>query len=120
MPCQPRDRETVCPPAATHAFARLPTPVATAWETEVERGIADQEPPASASTDAILPEVRPPVTLGQRLGDYALIGIAATAAVSLFALVLTQAHRALEIELAGAIAFAVLALAGGHLLLVAR
>jgi signal transduction histidine kinase len=107
--------------ATVPAGRRLPMPVATAWESEIERGMAaDEAAPTPVAEPAGAPEGLPPVALRQRLGDYALLSISAVAAVSLLAVVLTHALWQVEQGIVTALAFAVLALAGGHIALRAR
>lgn len=123
LPCESAPQ----PLTERSAGRQVPAPVASAWEAEIERGVGEAGPLAAAASAATLsPALVPPgpepapATVRERLGDYAMLGVAALAALTLLAVVLTHAHWQAELELVLVAALAGVALLAAHLLMRAR
>lgn len=101
---------------------RLPGAVATAWEVEVGRNLAE----ADGATPVPVPAAKPavlelaPLTAAQRVGDYALLAVAGAAALTLLTVVVTHARWQSDIPLVLAASLAGVALVAAHLLLLTR
>lgn len=117
-PCEPSNHHALALPPAR----QVPPPVTSAWEVEVERGMAATREPSEHVEEPRLaePVALPQPTLGQRLADYAPLGLAAIAAATLLAVVLAPAQWRLGLQVLPAVALALVALVAAHLLLLAR
>lgn len=103
------------------AVNQVPTPVASAWEAEVGRRMnGDASHPWAARALSSTVPAGPPVSWRDRLGDHALLGAAAVATVALVTVGLTHPHWQREVGLVAAVALALLALFGGHVVMHAR
>lgn len=115
--CELSPRTSSDAPGTRH----LPPPVASAWEIEVERSIAEatHATPPTLDTGAEEAVEAPPISPGQRLGDYGLLALAAVAAATLLAVALANATPP-TLGVLPAAALAAVALVAAHLLLLAR
>lgn len=117
--CQSPAHSSDRPAAAGGNGRQLPVPVAAAWEEAIGAGIGEPEPAATVVPPGPAPGAPPP-TLGERLGDFALLGLAAVASGLLMLVVVTHASWQLEVELVAVAMLAGVALVAGHLQMLSR